>query len=221
MSFYDANYYMNSVPKKPIITELNPFGSIVFKTHFDGWDWKKMEKVCEEFMNNSPNKIHLETGDAGSTAPNYKKQPHIMPEFKSFYKFIEPIVTDILFSKLDAYKGHGYYVSNSWINYHGYGGQTQTHHHGTAVLTLAAYLNLPKDGGYIQFRDPLEYQKGFLMKDYDDEEYGWKTIPAVSGDVIMFPGYIRHRTEENKNKTEKRWVLTTNYMSTNQPIENK
>jgi ectoine hydroxylase-related dioxygenase (phytanoyl-CoA dioxygenase family) len=51
------------------------------------------------------------------------------------------------------------------------------------------------------------------MKQYDDELYGWKQIPAVSGDVILFPGYLRHRTQANKNPNEKRWVLTTNYMN--------
>ena len=51
------------------------------------------------------------------------------------------------------------------------------------------------------------------MKQYDDEMYGWKTIPAITGDVIFFPGYIRHRTQANTNPTEKRWVLTSNYMN--------
>ena len=72
---------------------------------------------------------------------------------------------------------------------------------------------MPENGGYIQFRDPLEYHKGFYMKQYDDELYGWKTIPAVTGDVLLFPGYLRHRTQANTNQTEKRWVLTSNYMN--------
>jgi len=218
MSFYNASDYLNR-PPKPVIRDVTPFGPLIFKTHYNGWNWAKMEKVCEDFMNETEHRIHLETGDAGSTAPNYKKQPHIMPEFKDFYKFIEPIVSDILFSKLEAYTEHGYYVSNSWINYHGFGGQTETHHHGNAVLSIAAYINFPKDGGYIQFRDPLEYQKGFLLKNYDDEMFGWKTIEATTGDVILFPGWLRHRTQSNNNKTQKRWVLTTNYMSTYQPLK--
>jgi ectoine hydroxylase-related dioxygenase (phytanoyl-CoA dioxygenase family) len=72
---------------------------------------------------------------------------------------------------------------------------------------------MPDNGGFIQFRDPLEYSKGFYMKNYDDEMFGWKTIPAVTGDVLFFPGYLRHRTQPNKNTNEKRWVLTTNYIS--------
>ena len=51
------------------------------------------------------------------------------------------------------------------------------------------------------------------MKQYDDELYGWKQIPAVSGDVLLFPGYLRHRTQANTNPNERRWVLTSNYMN--------
>jgi hypothetical protein len=76
-------------------------------------------------------------------------------------------------------------------------------------LVITAYLNLPENGGFIQFKDPLEYHHGHLTKQFDTELGSWRTMPAKTGDVLMFPGWLRHRTEPNKSK-EKRWVLTTN-----------
>jgi hypothetical protein len=39
-----------------------------------------------------------------------------------------------------------------------------------------------------------------------------KKVPAKTGDVLLFSGWIRHRTEHSRTNDE-RWVLTTNYMS--------
>ena len=199
-----------SVPK---LIDVTPFEPLIIKVHYDGFDFKKLESVCEDLIKTTNIKTHLETGNAASSAPNKNKAPHIMNEFKEFYKWLDNIAQHIILNEWGMFKGHEYKVSNSWVNFHGEGGATEKHHHGPTTLTSAAYLNMPEKGGYIQFRDPLEYHKGFYVKQYDDEIYGWKTIPAVTGDVLLFPGYLRHRTQANTNPTEKRWVLTSNYMN--------
>jgi uncharacterized protein (TIGR02466 family) len=198
----------------PKLIDVTPFEPIIIKTHYNGWDWKKMEPVCEDLIKTTNIKTHLEEGDAYSSAPNTIKQPHVIQEFQPFFDFIKPVVDHILFSEWGLYKHHHYIVSNSWVNFHGMGGTTINHHHGATALTLACYLNLPENGGYIQYLDPLEYQKGFHLKENGDDMWNWRTVRAKTGDVLMFPGWIRHRTEPNNNSNEKRWVLTANYMST-------
>ena len=86
-------------------------------------------------------------------------------------------------------------------------------------MVAATYLNLPENGGFIQFKDPLEYQRGVNMRETGEELAIWKTIPAKTGDVLLFPGWIRHKTEDN-NSNEKRWVLTTNINSIARPKKN-
>jgi hypothetical protein len=55
----------------------------------------------------------------------------------------------------------------------------------------------------------------------------WKEVPAITGDVLVFPGWLKHRTQVNnahsklliddngvgreENSSEDRWVLTTNF----------
>jgi hypothetical protein len=75
---------------------------------------------------------------------------------------------------------------------------------------------MPPNGGWIEFKDPLEYCKGYFPTTADDEILNWKAVPTKTGDVVMFPGWLRHRTQENKSN-ENRWVITTNYICTNMP----
>lgn len=202
----------------PKLIDVTPFEPLIIKAHYDGFDWKKLEPVCESLIKDTPYKTQLETGDAYSSAPNVNNQPHIMPEFRDFYKWLTPIAKHIMYNEWDLFDRIEIEPSNSWVNFHGEGGTTELHHHGATVLTIAAYLQMPENGGYIQFRDPMEYHKGFHMRKFDEEKWIWKTVPAITGDVILFPGWIRHRTEPNKNKNIKRWVLTTNYMHLYRPL---
>jgi ectoine hydroxylase-related dioxygenase (phytanoyl-CoA dioxygenase family) len=75
-------------------------------------------------------------------------------------------------------------------------------------MAAAAYLNMPENGGYFECKDPLEDLKGFYYHDTND--WMWKEIPVVSGDVLIFPGWLKHRTQPN-NSDEERWVITTNF----------
>jgi ectoine hydroxylase-related dioxygenase (phytanoyl-CoA dioxygenase family) len=62
-------------------------------------------------------------------------------------------------------------------------------------MVSAAYLSIPDNSGYFEYKDVT-----------------WKELPTVSGDVIIFPGWIEHRTQTN-NSSEDRWVITTNFIA--------
>jgi hypothetical protein len=81
--------------------------------------------------------------------------------------------------------------------------------------TTLSTPNRPTNSGYIEYRDPLEYVKEMNMH-YDLEGWKWKKVKAITGDVLIFPGYLRHRTESSFTN-EERWVLTTNIMNLNRP----
>jgi hypothetical protein len=53
--------------------------------------------------------------------------------------------------------------------------------------------------------------KNILKKNNGDtDEEQWAEIPAITGDVIFFPGWLQHRTQPNTTDRE-RWVVSTNY----------
>jgi uncharacterized protein (TIGR02466 family) len=210
-------YNLNPPKNKQIsnIENVTPFKPIVVKAHYPNWNWKKIETICESLIKNTNSKVFLEQGDAGSTI-NGRKVPHLMPEFKEFYDWLNPIALDVIINKFEYHKDMDYVIYNSWINYHNFGGETIAHHHGPSILAVSSYLHLPENGGYIEFKDPMEYNNTFYPAQINDEISNWKVVPAESGDVLMFPGWLRHRTQKN-NSNIKRWVLTTNYICTNFP----
>jgi uncharacterized protein (TIGR02466 family) len=203
----------------PKLLDVTPFEPLIIKVNYDGFNFKELEPICNELIKTTPIKVHLEEGDASSSASN-PNMPHHMQEFSNFYKWLYPIVMHVLKEEWGGVKQFEYGITNSWVNYHNNGGYTIPHHHGPASLVAATYLNLPENGGFIQFKDPLEYHKGFLTKETDAEAGTWKSVKAKTGDVLLFPGWIRHRTEPN-NSNIKRWVLTTNISSMQRPpLEN-
>ena len=57
------------------------------------------------------------------------------------------------------------------------------------------------------WKDCLEYHKLGFPVDLDNNL--WKEVPVKTGDVLFFPGWINHRTQENTTN-EERIVMTYN-----------
>lgn len=190
---------------------INPWPGVVFKEHYDGFGPEHVAAAREILAGAENNgKIWLEEGDAKSSVTNQTMPPARHPAFKDFYNWQQKKAGEILLNNMHLTEHIPYWVSNSWINVHGRGGVTKTHTHGISVMSIAAYIQMPENGGYIEFRDPLFEMHSIhkRAKQYDVEEYC--AVPAVTGDVLFFYGWLHHRTQPNQSD-EERWVLTTNY----------
>jgi hypothetical protein len=185
-----------SIMQNPEI--INPFRPFIFKLHFD-FDWEKLKPICQDL-------IVGETARATSQA-NLKK-PHNINEFKQFYEWLNPWVNHIANDKMayDEYQMR-HYITDSYVNVHRKMAQASEHNHACNAIVVATYLYLPENSGYFQAKDPLEYHKTSLPI---SSEKLWSTIPTISGDVLIFPSWLQHRTQPNLSD-ENRWVLTTNY----------
>jgi hypothetical protein len=98
-------------------------------------------------------------------------------------------------------------VNKSWMNIHNNGGKTLEHMHSGSDLVVSAYVKCPRRSGNIEFRDPLEYHKNSFQ--YRPEGNLWKQVEVTTNDVLIFPGWMNHRTQDNKTN-EERIVLTYN-----------
>lgn len=188
------------------IMVLNPHSSYVFKLHFE-FDWNLLAPICHELISTTEKGHSLITN--GRSSHQNKKQPHKLREFKPYFDWLHTMVAEIAKNGMGYSKVyHEYRVSNSWVNVHENGGKTSAHNHSNSFLVAAAYLNMPENGGFFECKDPLEYVKGEYY--YDDPNWMWQPIPTITGDVLIFPSWLRHRTQENMSN-EKRWVLTSNF----------
>jgi uncharacterized protein (TIGR02466 family) len=193
---------------------INPYPPIVFKAHYDGFTDEHVE-ISREILSNAPmgGTLSLEEGDARSSVYNQQLPPHGHPAFKDFYDWQHKVAQYVMFDQLKLMSSMPYWISNSWVNCHNKGGTTLSHAHGMCALSITAYLQLPKDGGYIEFKDPHFDLRSIHTHNNDEKSlFEWREVSAVTGDVLFFPGWLQHQTQPNQSDKE-RWVCTTNYVN--------
>jgi hypothetical protein len=189
------------------------FPRLIFKSHYDGFDPAVLVPVCEGLIKTALSKdnSYLEEGDAQSSVMYRAGAPHTLAVFKPFYDWLLPQIEAIMFQEWHLASHIDYWIQDSWVNRHGPGGKTAVHNHGLATMAISAYITMPENSGRIEFKDPCDIQWNFYFRSREPGTY--YPVDITQGDVLMFPGWIDHRTEEHNGKPgEDRWVLTTNVM---------
>jgi len=185
-------------------TDVDPFPKLIWKFKYNfPYDSiiSRIGNLSKETLKNSS----LESGAAFSTVTAPFDPPHSWPELIDFRKWLqEPL--DFVWQHHN-FKQYNTSVMNSWINIHKKSGVTLEHNHSHTPLVITAYLKLPTDSGFIEFRDPLEYHK--TNTPITPEEELWKAIPCETNDILIFPGWLKHRTQPNLTDND-RIVLTMN-----------
>lgn len=183
---------------------VDPFPKLIwkFKYNFPFEDIiDRINYLSKETLKNS----NLEAGAAFSTAAAPFDPPHTWPELRDFREWLQGPL-DFVWQHHN-FKQYNTSVINSWINVHKKSGVTLEHNHSHAPLVITAYLKLPTNSGFIEFRDPLEYHK--TNTPITPEEELWKAVPCETNDILIFPGWIKHRTQPNLTDND-RIVLTMN-----------
>lgn len=185
----------------------DPFPRYVYKFHYD-FDWDNIKKEVYTQLDQVQNSSNLEVGNATSTVDARYFGPHTWNTFQPFMDWLnDPL--------LEVWERLNYTVGNtncrpeqSWLNLHKNSGQTLEHAHGYVELVVTCYLQLPKNSGYIEYRDPLDQLK---VNTPTYENASFYEVPAVTGDILIFPGWLKHRTQPNSSD-EDRIVMTINCM---------
>ena len=192
------------------VLQLNNGGLFLFPPHiwkfkFD-FDYQALDPKISELFSLVKSNSKLEYGDALSTVSvDADMQPHTWHELAPFQNWLGGKIADIRREHAFTYTRSE--VTKSWFNKHHKGGVTVEHNHNFATFVVAAYIKLPPDSGFIEFKDPLEYHKsGWPIF---PEESLYRALPAEQGDVLIFPGWIKHRVQPNLTDSE-RIVMTFN-----------
>ena len=182
---------------------------IIYRDHFD-FDVTQHSNIAEE-MFGLVTKYDVTTSvEIGKTArstantvgvPGYK---YIANDVR-MVPFVEYLKGKIQYLKqvwkIDDYP---YFISNAWYNEHYEGDWTDEHAHGPCIV-VSAYVQKPEGSGDLLVRDPMtEYRASELMN-----VEPWRRVSVSQGDVLFFPGWLRHKTEEN-NTSERRMILSLN-----------
>lgn len=181
------------------------FQPYIWKFKYE-FDIDRLENKIQELFSLVEKNSKLEKGNAvSSVSLSETLQPHTWDELADFQEWLG--------SKLEIPKDYYRFydrmskVSNSWMNRHLKGGYTEEHCHTGSTLVASCYLKCPLDSGNIEFRNPLEYHLNSWP--VHPEEIMFQEIPVETNDVLIFPGWLKHRVQPN-NTDRERLVLTIN-----------
>ena len=127
---------------------------------------------------------------------NFVRPHKLTPVFKSGFSAFEYFQSAQEFtnSNLDeSIFNNKFLIDDSWCNLHYRTGETNLHEHGTATYVCSFYVNVPENSGNL-----LVKPKDTLIP-----------VEVSTGDLIIFPGSLLHKTERS-NSDEERVVATTN-----------
>ena len=99
-------------------------------------------------------------------------------------------------------------LSNMWFNINLYKDSNVFHRHGGANISGVYYVKTPNGCGNIIFEHPATdlFDYYFLNSKREMNAYNSSTwwMPAEVNMLYLFPGWLKHSVEANKNKTEER-----------------
>lgn len=104
------------------------------------------------------------------------------------------------------------YILHSWANLVPPGGSLQTHNHNPNVIAGSFYVDACPETGNLKLENPLNLLLGRLPWDRTNTSpmLFEEEIPVCDGKLILFPGWMNHRTLKNESATE-RIVLGFNF----------
>lgn len=133
------------------------------------------------------------------------KYLHREEEFESLttsiYDFFDQLVIDFYAPKRPMELKHE--ITSMWATLTTTDGHCVEHLHPRAFMSGVYYLRVPTNSGNIIFKDPrpaAEWEdNGLIYNKVASTSY----IPVQEGMLLLFPGWLRHRTELNKSKEQR------------------
>ena len=109
-------------------------------------------------------------------------------------------------------------LDNLWLNCNKYRDTNIPHIHVGAYLSGVYYIDTPKDCGNITFQHPAKLLLEYYYRNQQVSEYNtlnsmeWDFKP-VANTLYLFPSWLSHYVQENKNKTKTRISVSFNTMN--------
>ena len=167
---------------------------------------EQLQQKTLEFLNVSQ---ELNAGlerDGGASSSSATEMPHTWLEAQDFYEWAK-LPSHEIWEHWGYTDSHIRGIERSWANYHPKGAWTDIHTHGRTDQVMVLYLDVPKDSGNLEIENPLFYHWENTRRKAGYN--GWRPIEVKTGDVVIFPGWIRHRTGKNNND-KPRITINTN-----------
>ena len=185
----------------------NIFKTPVYNTHLENIDNKALAKQCLDFSKKDKGYV---LSNVGGYHSNNLKDLNFL---SSLISSIQTACTN--FNKDFDLKGQPI-LDSIWINVNGYKDSNLTHNHGTPSMSGVYYVQTPHKCGNITFNHPafdlVNFSYNNKVNNFNDYNSPVWYLPALAGELYVFPGYLNHSVEPNMNKTTKRISISFNVL---------
>jgi uncharacterized protein (TIGR02466 family) len=151
--------------------------------------------VREKFKNSLTSKSSLEKHGGVSTY-ELDNQLHKLAEFSKLNDII--LFHSLIYWRvLDVDGRLSPRIDQCWSNLHVSGSFTLHHSHSLMPMVATFYLKAKKNSGDLILINPAEYSITNIPFSQSIEKKIETSLKVETGDLIIFPGYVRHKTGEN------------------------
>jgi uncharacterized protein (TIGR02466 family) len=187
----------------------NLFALPVYKTNLlsSNIDFTQIDSELRTQYANIKQHVSLEKYGGVSTYST-EKSLHTNPVFKDLVDQILYHVK-LYWKVLDVNDGLHPAIDECWSNRHIRNSFTDWHSHSMHPVVVSFYYKAPPGSGGIVFANPMEYGLTHIPYNASIEEKVNTTIHVNTGDMLIFPGWLRHKTETSYTD-EERIVITFN-----------
>lgn len=178
---------------------LNLFSLPIYKVNvLNDIDVNKLEENLNiEFSKSSSVLSQLEKQGGVST---YNTNPNL--HLENFSDKISKIVLEhsrLYWKILDIDSRLSPRIDQCWANIHYDNSITLEHSHSLFPIVATFYVKAEKNAGNLVLINPMEYGLTHIPYSVPIENKTETAIKVSTGDLILFPGWIRHKTQENSS----------------------
>jgi uncharacterized protein (TIGR02466 family) len=101
-------------------------------------------------------------------------------------------------------------IFHSWTNIQKKHSKLNKHSHANSPISGVLYLNVDKESSKIYFYNPNPYISVMNIKDSNESNYEYIYFQPEIGDLILFPGWLLHGSNDEINKSKERIALSFN-----------
>lgn len=171
-------------------------------------DMDKIETVVREKLQGSLASASSLEKNGGISTYETDNQIHEIAEIKQLTDMVL-FHSRIYWRILDIDERLSPRIDQCWSNIHKSGSFTLQHSHSLMPMVGSFYLKAGKNSGDLILTNPAEYSITNIPFSRSIEQKIETWIKPKTGDLIFFPGYVRHKTGENFSGDD-RIVITFN-----------
>lgn len=101
-------------------------------------------------------------------------------------------------------------INNLWSNIQKKDSILEKHNHTTSPISGVLYLKVDKESSKIYFHNPNPYIYIMNVKNRNNSNFEYVYFQPEIGDLILFPGWLFHGSNSEKNKSKERIILSFN-----------